>query len=72
MRYKITKIQCEFSNGRKETIIPGTTTLIISNICDDIDRYRADIRDELNMRLSILGIKVDSIFLTYEDQNEQK
>jgi hypothetical protein len=72
MRYKITKIQCEFSNGSKEAIIPGTTTLIISNTCDDIDRYRSDIRDELNMRLSILGIKVDSIFLTYEDRNEQK
>ena len=72
MRYKITKIQCEFSNGSKETIIPGTTTLIISNTCDDIDRYRTDIRDELNMRLNILGIKVDSIFLTYEDRNESK
>lgn len=72
MRYKITKIQCEFSNGSKEVIIPGTTTLIISNTCDDIDRYRSDIRDELNMRLNILGIKVDSIFLTYEDRNEQK
>lgn len=71
MRYRITKIQCGFSNGSKATIIPGVTALL-SNTCDDIDKYRADIRDELNMRLNILGIKVDSIFLTYEDRNEQK
>lgn len=69
MKYRILEIQCELSNGGKATMLPACTAF--EQFCDDLEHYRQGVIAEINMRLSIMGVKVDAVYLRYEEQQRE-
>ena len=64
-QYKITKVQCALSNGANVSVYP--LAFHMGPFCNDLEHYRKAVTDEMNARLSIMNIEVDSVYLTYEE-----
>lgn len=65
MQYIIIKANCKFSNGQNH-VITYDGDASIENVCGDIEQFRANLKAELNERLSIINTHVEKILLTYE------
>ena len=68
MKYVIYRANCKFSDGSTRTIRYNESAVTEKNACNDVNEFRARLKNELNTSLQILGITVVSITLTYEER----
>lgn len=69
MKYVILRVVCKFSDGSLRTIKYNENIVTEKNACNDVNEFRARLKNELNTSLQILGITVVSITLTYEERD---
>lgn len=69
MKYIIFRANCKFSDGSTRTIRYSESVVTEKNACNDVNEFRARLKNELNTSLQILGITVVSITLTYEERD---
>lgn len=72
MKYIISRANCLFSDGSKRVIRYNENHASEENTCNDIEAFRTSLKNMLNKSLSILGITVTSILLTYEELDGRK
>lgn len=72
MKYIILRANCTFSDGSKRTLRYNENYATDENACNDIEAFRVSLKNMLNKSLSILGITVTSILLTYEELDGRK
>ena len=71
MKYVIIRANCKFSDGTNRTIEYDENEVTEKNACNDINNFRAKLKNELDTSLQILGITVVSITFTYEERNSR-
>lgn len=71
MKYVIIRANCKFSDGLNRTIKYDENEVTEKNACNDINNFRAKLKNELDTSLQILGITVVSITFTYEERNSR-
>lgn len=71
MKYVIIRANCKFSDGSTRTIRYNENIVTEKNACNDVNEFRARLKNELNTSLQILGITVVSITFTYEERNSR-
>lgn len=69
MKYVILRANCEFSDGSSRVIRYDENRVTEENACNNIEVFRASLKNMLNKSLSILGITVINITLTYEERD---
>lgn len=72
MKYIISRANCTFSDGSKRVIKYNENYASKENACNDIEVFRMSLKNMLNKSLSILGITVTSILLTYDELDGRK
>lgn len=71
MKYVIIRVNCKFSDGSNRIIKYDENEVTEKNACNDINNFRAKLKNELDTSLQILGITVVSITFTYEERNSR-
>lgn len=71
MKYVIIRANCKFSDDSNRTIKYDENEVTEKNACNDINNFRAKLKNELDTSLQILGITVVSITFTYEERNSR-
>lgn len=71
MKYVIIRANYKFSDGSNRTIKYDENEVTEKNACNDINNFRAKLKNELDTSLQILGITVVSITFTYEERNSR-
>ena len=69
MKYVIYRANCKFSDGSTRTIRYNENIVTEKNACNNVNEFRARLKNELNTSLQILGITAVSITLTYEERD---
>lgn len=69
MKYVILRVVCKFSDGSLRTIKYDENHVTEENACNDVARFKKNLKDKLNRSLQILGVTVSSINLTYEERD---
>lgn len=69
MKYVIYRANCKFSDSSTRTIRYNENIVTEKNACNDVNEFRARLKNELNTSLQTLGITVVSITLTYEERD---
>lgn len=69
MKYAILKASCTFSNGSRANIVYDESKVTEENACCDIEVFRKKLKENLNAKMAIVGITVNSINLTYEERD---
>jgi len=69
MKYIIFRATCWFSDGSKRTIKYDESNVTEKNACNDINAFKANLKNKLNTSLQILGITVTNIALVYEERD---
>lgn len=69
MKYVIFRANCTFSDGSTRTIKYNENVVTEKNACNDVNEFRARLKNELNTSLQILGITAVNIALTYEERD---
>lgn len=72
MKYVIYRANCKFSDSSTRTIRYNENIVTEKNACNDVNEFRARLKNELNTSLQILGITVVSITLTYEERDDRQ
>lgn len=72
MKYVIFRAVCKFSDGSLRTINYDENHVTEENACNDVNEFRARLKNELNTSLQILGVTVSSIDLTYEERDDRQ
>lgn len=72
MKYVIFRANCAFSDGSTITIQYNENVVTKKNACNDVNEFRARLKNELNTSLQTLGITVVSIALTYEERDSRQ
>lgn len=70
MKYIITKACCKFSD-KSSKVISYSACSTEENTCDNVEEFRNNLKQKLNTSLEILGITVENIYLTYEEDDRE-
>lgn len=65
MMYIIEKANIKLSDNTRRIISFNTSEINESNSTNDIELFKKQLRDKIDLGIDILGVKVNNIFLTY-------